>query len=117
MTSGVERARVPAQRQVPRLRGALHAVAFPVAVTAGVVLVVLATVEGLEDPVPLAHDARPAANDRATTAAPLRVLLTSEDGRPGGGDPAPGGVDAGQGGVGHLTLPALAPQLLHGLDQ
>jgi hemolysin III len=61
MTSGVERARVPAQRQVPRLRGALHAVAFPVAVTAGVVLVVLA-------PTPLA---RVAAAVYAVTSALL----------------------------------------------
>ncbi len=48
MVPGVMQGRVPAQDQVPRLRGVLHAVAFPLAVIAGVLLVVLA-------PTPLAR--------------------------------------------------------------
>lgn len=48
MVPGIAQARVPRQEQVPRLRGILHAVTFPLAVTAGVVLVVLA-------PTPLAR--------------------------------------------------------------
>jgi len=48
MASGVAQARASRQEQVPRLRGILHAVMFPLAVTAGAVLVVLA-------PTPLAR--------------------------------------------------------------
>ena len=59
--NGLSQARVPRQEQVPRLRGILHTVTFPLAVAAGVVRVVLA-------PTPLARLA--AAVDAVTSACP-----------------------------------------------